>query len=373
MTLSRPKKLNNRFLRDIALAGTVLAIITILSVSIGLFMDISHMEGWGSWVGAFIAGIALVASAYAIVTQARQGESTSWNIALGRLGELYDAAYNNPRLASIITESSDPFGNRIIDPDDAYLSPQETVWLGSLFLAFEQIYVATLALSPESQRVWRLYLKNQLNKPFIRAAFVSDAGNAKDFHYEFWRFVRGTPSDKDESGYRNYTIHPKFFKMRDGLSERWDKEVVKIHVEDFSPRHARFWLDIYEDDTVQKQMYAAPTTSEEALIEYLSTRTVYTVFKNDKPVGGFTISKDRDRIGTFGIALHSKARGQGLSSVMMKELEIKAKELGFLTLRGDVYSDNFPCIRALEKSGFRRFIWFEKNISVEQGAGRNAE
>ena len=368
--IESPKKMNSRFLRDVTLAALVLAVISIFSIGIGLFMEIDQLEGWGSWIGAFMAGIALVASAYAIVIQARQGESTSWNIALGRLGELYDAAHSDPRLASIITESSDPSGRRIIDPDDISPSAQETVWLGSLFLAFEQIYVATLALSPESQRVWRLYLKNQLNKPFIRAAFVCDASDAKDFHYEFWKFVRGSPSKKDESGYSNYAIHPRFFKLRDMTSSKTNSP-IKIHAEQFSPANAKFWLEIYRDDAVKTQMYAAPTSSEEALIDYLSSRMVYTVFSNDRPVGGFTISKEKDRIGTFGMVLHPKARGSGLSNDIMKELELKARDLGFLTLRADVYSDNFPCIRALEKSGFRRFIWFEKNIEVEQDSGGN--
>jgi RimJ/RimL family protein N-acetyltransferase len=362
MSLLIPKRINSRLGRDVILALCILGLTSGLSISIGLLIRPEHLEGWGSWLGAFIAGIALVASAYAIVIQARQGESTSWNIALGRLGELYDAAHKDPRLASIIAESSDPHGNRVIDPDDISPSPQETVWLGSLFLAYEQIFVASLALSPESQRVWRLYLKNQLNKPFIRAAFVRDSRDARDFHNEFWRFVRGVPCDRDDSGYRNYAIHPKFFKMADFRTSK-TPVATKIEVRPFDPSHALFWLEIYRDETVRHQMYAAPTNSEEDLIDYLKPRLVYTVFIEDKPIGGFTLTKEKDRMGTFGIVLHPGYRGRGLSAQIMRELELKAREENILTLRGDVYSDNYPCIRALEKSGFRRFIWFEKNLN----------
>lgn len=363
MSSLNPKKVNSRFFYDAAIAGSALICISILSVGIGLFMDVNHLEGWGSWIGAFIAGIALVASAYAILIQARQGESTSWNIALGRLGELYDAAYKDPKLAAIIAEDSDPEGKKSIDPNDVSVSPQEKVWLGSLFLAFEQIYIATLALSPESQRVWRLYLKNQLNKPFIRTAFACDASDSKDYHNEFWKFVRGTSTKKNDSlAYKNYAIHPKFFNMQYGESNR-PYAANELRVKEFSRNDARFWLDIYSDAAVRTQMYAAPTSSEAVLIDHLSSRSVFTVFKGNNPVGGFTITKEKDRIATFGIVIHPRMRGAGLSHEIMKLLELKASELGFLTLRGDVYSDNEPCIKALVKCGFRRFIWFEKNLN----------
>ena len=363
MSLLIPKHINKKKGRDLVLALCILGLTSGLSIGIGLLMPHEHLDGWGSWLGAFIAGIALVASAYAIVIQARQGESMSWNIALGRLGELYDLAHKDPRLASIIVESSDPHGIRIIDADHISPTPQETVWLGSLFLAFEQIFVATLALSPESQRVWRLYLNNQLNKPFIRAAFVRDSGDAKDFHNDFWRFVRGVPCDIDASGYRNYAIHPRFFKMADYKPLKYSV-AANIDVKPFDSSHAKFWLEVYRDKTVQHQMYAAPTDSEKDLIEYLSSRLVYTIFLADKPIGGFTLSKEKDRMGTFGIVLHPNCRGNGFSLQIMQHIEITARDHGLLTLRGDVYSDNYPCIRVLEKSGFRRFIWFEKNLNT---------
>lgn len=362
MSLSVPKRINSRLVSDMALAVCILALTSAISVCIGLFMHSDQLEGWGSWLGAFISCIALVISSYAILIQARQGESTSWNIALGRLGELYDVAYKDARLASFIAEPSDPQGT--LAPVDIQLSPQENVWLGSLFLAFEQIYVATLALSPESQRVWRLYLRNQLNKPSLRAAFVRDALNAKDYHNEFWKFVRGIPCNRDPSGYRNYAIHPRYFRMPDRISSKQNKP-ANIHIEAFSTTHAKFWLEMYRDEAVKKQMYAAPIFSEDDFIKYIKSRSAYTVFMDDRPIGGFTLSAEKDRIGTFGFVIHSDWRGKGLSHEIIKRIEQKARDQGLHTLRGDVYIDNYPCIRALESNGFRRFIWFEKNLNSD--------
>jgi RimJ/RimL family protein N-acetyltransferase len=297
------------------------------------------------------------------VVQARHGESTSWNIALGRLGDLYDSAFADPKLARILTEAPDLEARKPLSVADVDLTPQERVWLGSLFLAFEQIYVATMALSSESRRVWRLYLRNQLNKPTIRAVFVSDAGDAKDFHAKFYEFVRGRKSASEPGGYAGAAIAPHFFSSP-LIPETGPKDISndRLAVRPFEPADAQFWLEIYCDKEVKKQMYAAPTDSAAALIAYLSARRVFTVWLGDLRVGGFTITPEKDRLATFGIVVASSHRGRGLSSEIMRLMEREARNLGVLTLRGDVYADNVPSIRALENAGFRKFLWLEKNI-----------
>jgi RimJ/RimL family protein N-acetyltransferase len=360
----RPKRFDGILGRDLVLATCILAATSIISVAIGFSLHESQLDAWGSWLGAFIAGIALVASGYAIVVQARHGESTSWNIALGRLGELYDNAFADPRLARMLTEAPDLSGSKPLTLDDIELTTQERVWLGSLFLAFEQIYVATMALSSESRRVWRLYLRNQLNKPTIRAVFVSDAGDAKDFHAKFYEFVRGRKSKSKSAGHEDWAIHPKFFGDLVSPSDKSPHSHTEPLVAlPFSASDAGFWLDIYRDEEVKKQMYAAPTDSAYSLISYLSARKVFTVWMQDKRVGGFTITPEKDRMATFGIVVESQQRGKRLSSEIMRLMEKEAANLGALTLRGDVYADNSPSIRALENAGFRKFLWYEKNIS----------
>lgn len=355
-------KSHSRNRRDFSIASLMLVTTAAVSILIGVGLQESQLSAWGSWVGAFIAGIAMIASGYAILIQARHGESASWNIALGRLGEIYDQAYGNDRLSEILTEQTDPDGNNIhIDPDTLNLSPREIVWFGNLFLAFEQIYVATISLSHESQRVWRLYLKNQLNKPFIRAAFINDASNSKDFHQEFWRFIRG---NETLQGYKDYAINPKFFSQENkkNPAAAEEKKPFLISVEPLHISEGPFWLDMYRDKEVIQQMYAAPIDSVENLLKYLKSRFCYTLFIDKEPVGGFTITKEKEKIASFGIVLHPTFRKVKYSKIILRELEKKAKELGFSSLRADVYSDNLACIKSLHSSGYRKFIWFEKNL-----------
>jgi RimJ/RimL family protein N-acetyltransferase len=348
--------------RDIIFGFVLLLGVILASVAVGRALGENAIANWGTWIGAFIAGIAMVASSYALILQSRQAESASWAIALSRLGQLYDQAADDETLSSILVESSDSSSTLPPRAGNRLFNNRQIIWLNSLGLAFEQIYVATNSLSAESKRVWRLYLRNQLNKPSIRAAFVADASSNQDYHQEFWRFVRGTQKSKGGSiHYENYSIHPVYFESRESTLLSSDKasdaECTPLTREDLP-----FWLEIYKDDEVRKQMYAAPTGSAEELWSYLSHRKVFTVWVEKKCVGGFTITIEKDLLATFGIAIHPEFRGCGYGAKIMGLLESEARKLGLKTLRADVYEDNHPCIRMLNRDGFRRFIWMEKNI-----------
>jgi RimJ/RimL family protein N-acetyltransferase len=365
MKLDRPLSFYPSLLRDLSIAIAILLSVGAIAIALGSHFKPQDLGNWGSWVGAFIAGIALVASSYAVIQQSRHGESTSWNIALNRLGEIYDVAQNNERLARIITEPVDFSANSLrLDPDDLTLTPQERIWFGSLFLAFEQIFVATNSLSPESRRVWRVYLRNQFNKPTIRAAFVRDcSGIPNDYHNEFWTFVRGKPS-KHEPGYRDFVIHPRFFDMQDNRKSSGEASGKKILVAKLVERaDMSFWMSLYGDPEVKQQMYAVPMESESALWDCLAKRTkVYTVWDHDQRVGGFSLGEVSPFIATFGIALHADWRGKGFGHPLVHLLEAEAIKSGYKTLRADVYADNLNSIRLLERDGFRKFIWLEKNL-----------
>lgn len=359
--IPRPRKINGRFPVDLVISVLILVIAIGFSIWVGLRLSDSQLDKWGQWISASIAALALLGSSYAVVLQARQGESSGWNIALSRLGEIYDQACNNTRLATIINQPSDPNWEIEIDPDDISLPATEDIWLGSLFLAYEQIFVATKGLSEESKRVWRIYLRNQLNKPYIRATFVKDAISAKDYHQDFWRFVRGKKDGSSDYGYSDYVIHPKYFQKTDQVSSI-PELTEELSYRPFSKQDACFWLSLYRDNEVKRQMYAAPTNSEEDLSCYLDNREVYTVLLGETPVGGFTITLEKERIGSVGFVIHPEYRGKGLSRKILLLLEKESQKLGLLTLRADVYSDNLPSIRSLESSGFRKFLWLEKNI-----------
>jgi RimJ/RimL family protein N-acetyltransferase len=360
-------RFDGRFLQDLVAAAGILAVTSFVSVAIGFQLNEGQLGSWGSWLGAFIAGIALVASGYALVVQARHGESTSWNIALGRLGEIYDLAYKDPRLAQFLNEKSDPEGDVRRFVENVDITPQERVWFGNLFLAYEQIFIASQALSAESRRVWGIYLKNQLNKPTIRALFVADDESAADYRADFYSFAREGPFSKPTKDPGRGVIKELFFR-KDNSAECHQSLHKKLTKRPFTTSDAGFWLQLYSDSEVRKQMYAAPVSSEADLAAYLGTRTVFTVLADETPIGGFTISPEKDRLATFGIVVDVRSRGQGLGMQIMKLVEETAAEMGFLTLRGDVYADNFSSIRVLERSGFRRFLWFEKNISQDSFA-----
>jgi GNAT superfamily N-acetyltransferase len=363
--LRNPKVYFRSHVRGVVFGGVVLIGVVLASVAAGRAIGEDQIANWGTWIGAFVAGIAMVASSYALVLQAKHGESASWAIALSRLGQLYDQAYQDEELAEILVESSDPDGKLASCKGSRDFSNRQIVWLGSLGLALEQIYIATNSLSYESQRVWRLYLKNQLNKPTIRAAFVRDASSSQDYHQEFWRFVRGTEHLRNGTTvYENAAVDPKYFNTDRPLSSssgdlnpKTSVRCAKATQEDIN-----FWQEMYLDDEVKKQMYAAPTESVMALWDYLSSRHVFTVWVDDDRVGGFTISNEKDLIATFGIVIHRRYRKKGMGDFLMNELVTEAKKLGVKTLRADVYEDNIACLRVLSRKGFRRFIWLEKNI-----------
>ena len=364
---SKPRKIDGRLTREFFTSLLFLLSVVGISIWVGINLSASDRGNWGQWIGSFIAAIALLGSAFAVILQARQGESVGWNIALTRLGEIYDQATTNTRLATIINQASDPEWKIEIDPDDVVLAPTEDVWLGSLFLAYEQIFVATKSLSEESKRVWRLYISNQLNKPFIRATFVKDAVASKDYHHDFWKFVRGKQAPSLPEGYSNYVIHPKYFQKTDNKKTTQLLE-HEVSARPYSKDDSAFWLSLYRDTEVKKQMYAAPTNSEEDLTEYLADRHVFTVFLDNTPVGGFTITQEKDHLASVGFVLHPNYRGLGIAGKILKLVEVEAKRLGIYTLRADVYADNHPSLRTLESAGFRKFLWLEKNMDfpIEQ-------
>lgn len=101
---TRPRRVDLKLARDMTVGVFLLLSVSAFSVFVGLFLTDTQLGNWGQWIGAFIAGIAMIGSAYAIILQSRQGESLGWNIALTRLGEIYDQACINPRLATIINQ-----------------------------------------------------------------------------------------------------------------------------------------------------------------------------------------------------------------------------------------------------------------------------
>jgi|GEM_PF-2447191 len=373
--LNQPSRLPRGVTHGLAPGVFLLLVVIGIGVAIGIPLGEHRLDGWGSWLGVFIAGIALVASAYAVMIQARQGESGAWNIALSRLGEIYDSALSEEWMCDILSEEVDSDGNIFIS--NFKPTAREKIWFGSLFMAYEQVFVASRGLSGESQRVWRRYLRNQLNKPTIRAAFILDSvgpdgcAGAKDYHHDFWRFVRGRQSCwscfQKLPTYRDYAIHPSFFPGPD--SEEVNQKplpLIDVSYHPFRDEDVDFWIECYDDPELSAQMYAIPE-GREAATAYLSKgKRAFTVYHGEERIGGFTVSGVSEQIGTFGFFLSKDFRGMGLGKNILQFAEEEAAKHGYLTLRADVYTDNLRSIRTLESRGFRSFIWFEKNLKQSE-------
>jgi ribosomal protein S18 acetylase RimI-like enzyme len=123
-----------------------------------------------------------------------------------------------------------------------------------------------------------------------------------------------------------------------------------------------FWMEIYADEVVKRQMYAPPLDSPVALWAYLTARQTFTVWLEPERVGGFMIAQ-QDHIGTFGLAIHPNYRGRGYGFHLMRLIEQTARSLRIRTLRADVYEDNDACLKLLNQANFRTFVWLEKNIA----------
>lgn len=137
----------------------------------------------------------------------------------------------------------------------------------------------------------------------------------------------------------------------------------QLIVKEVSMSDLEFWADMYNDPEVNHQMYAIPKESYESLWKYLHCeQKAFTVWEEDKRIGGFLLSSVAPFIGTFSIMIYKDFRCRGYGSEVMKLIELKAIEEGYKTLRADVYIDNLRSIKLLEKCGFRHFIWLEKNI-----------
>ncbi len=123
-----------------------------------------------------------------------------------------------------------------------------------------------------------------------------------------------------------------------------------------------FWLSMYADKDSQKQMYSAPIGNDQSFAEYIQKHHAFTVTFGERLIGGFTISRIDERMATFGFILHPSVRGNGYGGIILDMIQRESRSMGIGVLRADVYEDNYRSIGILESSGFRRFVWLEKNI-----------
>lgn len=120
---------------------------------------------------------------------------------------------------------------------------------------------------------------------------------------------------------------------------------------------------MYQDNSSRANLYSAPRVSSAKLWIYLTTdQKAFTVRRGATRVGGFLLSAVTKCIGTFSVVIHPRFRRLGYGHKVMSLVFQAAKAEGFRTLRADVYADNDASLALLRKSGFRDFVWLEKNL-----------
>jgi len=340
--------------------------LTVLFLPRGLAFVSDHGSAFQDAPIIIASGIALVLSIYTAIMQRSQAETAGWSTALARVGQLYDLAIEYDEFAALLDEPVDTEG-RIIYPMNC-LTSKQGMWLSSLLLAFEQVYVAVSSSGTEAQRAWGQYLANQLNKPTLRGYFLRDMHDFSDYHGDFVEFACGhAVSHGHRTRFSGGAIKAEVIDAILGRSLLAPTEPSpKLVVRAVSQGDLPFWRGLYTDCAVKRQMYAIPPMSDDEFLNYLhkpGEAVACLVSVGDEPIGGFTIHKETDTRGTFGILIQRAHRGKGLGRSIIGELEKQAKAMGIWVLRADVYADNLPSIRLLESSGFRSFIWLEKNLA----------
>ncbi len=347
----------------VILIALVLFGLIYLAVQLGLLKDPAAIT-----VSIFVVIVTITFGIFNYSITKQQAEKSSWNTALLRIGQLYDQAIVHKELAEIIFEPVDLDGSvtsRYIQDGS-----KQAVWLSNFFMALEQVFVAMSGAGGESRRAWQRYLANQLNKPTIRAVFLADVEYFSDYHQDFIDFALGKAIKT--GGVNQYSGGAIKKEVLNSILKKRPPKVLSAPVTDdlkeysLTREYLGFWKEMYSDPEVKRQMYAVPSLTDEQYIEYFNDQhnaIAYVVLKGDKPVAGFTLRRLSQTMATFGLIVHSSCRGLGLGNCVMKILEKRAAAWGILTLRADVYEDNSPSRRVLEKSGFRAFSWFEKNIN----------
>ena len=82
INLRNPKSHIRSHTRDILFGCFLLIGVIVTSVAVGRTLGEKAIANWGTWIRAFVAGIAMVATSYAIILQARQGEVAGWSVAV---------------------------------------------------------------------------------------------------------------------------------------------------------------------------------------------------------------------------------------------------------------------------------------------------
>ena len=133
-----------------------------------------------------------------------------------------------------------------------------------------------------------------------------------------------------------------------------------IRVSEFTGADVAFIEALYQDPEARRQMY--PSQAGDA------HDGTFVVWEDDEytgrseRVGAFTLYEVDDGVWSFGFVVAPERRRCGYGNAIVEEVKTKARELGAIALRADIYKDNVASIRACERAGMREFVWLEMNL-----------
>lgn len=129
----------------------------------------------------------------------------------------------------------------------------------------------------------------------------------------------------------------------------------------------------YSSPEARKFLYATPPDPTEFALYILKPHRFIVEKKTTGatvPVGTFSLEASGTNA-RVGVLIGDEHRGTGLFSLMVPLIEREAEALGIRVLSADIYSDNEAAIRGFGGAGFRKFLWFEKNIDLHGGIAPN--
>lgn len=118
----------------------------------------------------------------------------------------------------------------------------------------------------------------------------------------------------------------------------------------------------YTDPETVKNMYLPPSDETEFALYILKPHR-YMVEDGGVPIGTFSL-EPHGMSAIVGVLMRPESRGQGKSKEVFGLIESAATTHGFRVLSADIYADNASGVSAFLGSGYRMFLWFEKNLDT---------
>jgi RimJ/RimL family protein N-acetyltransferase len=149
------------------------------------------------------------------------------------------------------------------------------------------------------------------------------------------------------------------------LSQTLEARPASIH-------DAVFYRELLNDPTIIYQTYCGTdfkTCSDEELMKFIlgksDERYTLWLLPEHKPIGTIHLYDREGVFSNFGIGIKAEYQHKGFGKTALTLLENAAKLAGIRILRGDVFTDNTPMCKTLQKAGYRPYTNYERYLYQE--------